>query len=131
MKINKIHNLVAATAVAMALTAGAGQGMAQEFRATVEVNAQQIEGTNKNVFETLKEALNTYMNETKFSDATFSPNEKIECRLFFTIAEYADDRMKGTCRCSCRARSTTAPTPPRFSTSATARLSSIIARETL
>lgn len=95
MKINKIHNLVAATAVAMALTAGAGQGMAQEFRATVEVNAQQIEGTNKNVFETLKEALNTYMNETKFSDATFSPNEKIECRLFFTIAEYADDRMKG------------------------------------
>lgn len=68
---------------------------AQEFRATVDVNSQQIEGTNKNVFETLKEALNTYMNETKFSDATFSPQEKIECRLFFTIAEYADDRMKG------------------------------------
>ena len=68
---------------------------AQEFRATVDVNSQQIEGTNKNVFETLKEALNTYMNETKFSDATFSPQEKIECRLFFTIAEYSDDRMKG------------------------------------
>jgi hypothetical protein len=68
---------------------------AQEFRATVEVNSQQVEGTNKSVFETLQEAMNTYMNETKFSDATFSPTEKIECRIFLTVAEYADDRLKG------------------------------------
>ncbi len=83
------------TCAAVLIAAGGLGAQAQEFRATVEVNSQQIEGTNKNVFETLKEALNTYMNETKFSDATFSPNEKIECRLFFTIAEYSDDRMKG------------------------------------
>ncbi len=69
--------------------------MAQEFRATVEVNSQKIEGTNKSVFESLQESLNSYMNETKFSNATFSPTEKIECRLFFTISEYNDDRMKG------------------------------------
>ncbi len=81
------------TCAAVLIAAGGLGAQAQEFRATVEVNSQQIEGTNKNVFETLKEALNTYMNETKFSDAT--PNEKIECRLFFTIAEYSDDRMKG------------------------------------
>ena len=40
---------------------------AQEFRANVEVNSQQVEGTNRNVFETLKEQITTYMNETKFS----------------------------------------------------------------
>ena len=68
---------------------------AQEFRATVEVNTQKIEGTNKSVFDNLKETLNSYMNETKFSDATFSPTEKLECRLFFTISEYDGDRMKG------------------------------------
>ena len=68
---------------------------AQEFRATVEVNSQKIEGTNKQVFESLQEALNSYMNETKFSNYTFSPMERIECRLFFTISEYNDDRMKG------------------------------------
>ncbi len=68
---------------------------AQEFRATVEVNTQQIEGTNKSVFEQLQEALNSYMNETKFSDATFSPTERLECRLFFTISEYDGTRMKG------------------------------------
>ncbi len=39
--------------------------------------------------------ISTYMNETKFSNAVFSPNEKIECRLFLTVAEYSDDRIKG------------------------------------
>lgn len=51
---------------------------AQEFRATVEVNSQKIEGTNKSVFETLQQSLNSYMNETRFSDYTLAPNEKIE-----------------------------------------------------
>lgn len=68
---------------------------AQELRCNVEVNSQQIEGTNRNAFETLKESINSYMNETKFSDATFSPVEKIECNFFLTISEYANDRMKG------------------------------------
>lgn len=76
----------------MLITAAAS---AQEFRCTVEVNSDQLSGTNKSTFESLQESLNSYMNETKFSDATFSPIEKIECRLFFTVSEYADDRMKG------------------------------------
>lgn len=67
----------------------------QEFRCEVEVNSQQVEGTNKSVFDALKEAVSTYMNETKFSNAQFSPNEKIECRLFLTVGEYTDDRIKG------------------------------------
>ena len=35
---------------------------AQELRCNVEVNSQQIEGTNKSVFESLQEAMNNYMN---------------------------------------------------------------------
>lgn len=68
---------------------------AQELNCTVEVNSSQIEGTNKSVFETLKESINDYFNETKWSNATFSPNEKIECRFFLTVKEYTDDRIKG------------------------------------
>ncbi len=68
---------------------------AQELNCVVEVNSQQVEGTNKNVFNALQEAISTYMNETKFSNAIFSPNEKIECRLFLTVKEYTDDRIKG------------------------------------
>ncbi len=69
--------------------------LAQEFNCTVEVNTQQLEGTNKSVFEALQEGMNTYMNETKFSNAVFAPVEKIECRMFLTVSEYSDDRIKG------------------------------------
>ena len=72
-----------------------GMGSAQEFRANVEVNAQKIEGTNRSVFETLKEQITSYMNETKFSDATFGGVERLECTIYLTVSEYKDDRIKG------------------------------------
>lgn len=68
---------------------------AQELRCDVEVNSQSVEVTNTSVFEALKEGISTYMNETKFSDAIFSPIEKIECRVFLTVKEHSDDRVKG------------------------------------
>ncbi|MDE5843037.1 MAG: DUF4835 family protein [Muribaculaceae bacterium] len=68
---------------------------AQELKCQVEVNSQKIEGTNKSVFESLQEAMNDYMNENRFSNATFSPTEKIECRMYLTVSEYDGERMKG------------------------------------
>lgn len=91
----KKYNLSYCVALVFGVFMSVMRMQAQELRCNVEVNTQQIEGTNKSVFETLQEALNTYMNETKFTNATFSPNEKIECRLFLTVAEYNDDRIKG------------------------------------
>ena len=64
---------------------------AQELNCQVEFNTDQIEGTNKSVFTTLQEAVSDYMNTTTFTPAQFATNEKIECRLFFTIKEYTDD----------------------------------------
>lgn len=74
---------------------GTGSVSAQEFACQVEVNSQSIEGTNKSVFETLQGAITEYMNTRKWTNATFAPNERIECRMFFTIKTYEDDRMKG------------------------------------
>lgn len=68
---------------------------AQELQCSVEVNTGSIEGTNKTVFESLKESIFEYLNENKWTNAVFSPNEKIECRLFLTVKEYSDDRIKG------------------------------------
>ena len=90
------HKRIRKFIIAGALAAASALSVdAQEFRATVEVNSSKIEGTNKNVFDQLQESMNSYMNETKFSDATFSPVEKIEIRVFLTVDEYADDRVKG------------------------------------
>lgn len=68
---------------------------AQELNCQVTVNSDQVSGTNKSVFETLQQAINDYMNTTVFTNAQFGANEKIECRLFFTIKEVNDDVFSG------------------------------------
>lgn len=68
---------------------------AQELRCTVEVNSQKIEGSSKSVFETLQSSISDYFNENRFSTATFSPNERIECRFYLTVSEYDGSRIKG------------------------------------
>jgi hypothetical protein len=69
---------------------------AQELNCTVEINTQQLQNVSTSVFPTLQEAITEYMNTTQFSDAQFAVNEKIECQLYFTIAEYKDGEASGT-----------------------------------
>lgn len=73
----------------------AASAAAQELNCRVEVNSDKITGTNKSVFTTLQEAITSYMNDTKFTAAQYSPIEKIDCTLFFTIKEYDSDKMTG------------------------------------
>ena len=61
----------------------------------MEVNTDQVNGTYKQVFETLQQAITEYMNTTVFTNTQIAANEKIECRLFFTVKEYTDDVVKG------------------------------------
>lgn len=69
--------------------------MAQELKAVVEINTDMIQGTNKDVFESLRQSIDEYLNTTRFSEAQIAPNERVECRLMLTVSEYADDRIKG------------------------------------
>ena len=67
----------------------------QELNCTVEINSSQIEGTDKSVFTTLQESITEYFNTTKWTNAQFSANEKIECRFFMTIKEYDGEKFAG------------------------------------
>lgn len=95
MKIARLLTSAAPMILAAAAVQISGRASAQELHCQVEVNASQIEGTSKSVFETLRESINDYMNETRFTNATYSPVERLECRIFLTVGEYADDRIKG------------------------------------
>lgn len=68
---------------------------AQELNCTVEINSSKIEGTDKSPFEELQEAITEYVNTQKWTNAQFAVNEKIECRLFFTINKYEDEKFTG------------------------------------
>ena len=81
---------ITAIGVGMAITANA-----QELNCTVEVNADQIQNSSKEVFETLEQAIAEYVNTNKWTNAQFAVNEKIECRMYFTIKTYDSDKFTG------------------------------------
>ena len=82
--------------LSMAFSAAVFSTTAQELNCQVEVNSSQVSGTNSSsVFNTLQEAISEYMNNTKFSNAQLSPNEKIECKLFLTVKDYTDNTVTG------------------------------------
>ena len=69
---------------------------AQELNATVRVNSERIQSTNKNVFTTLEQALHTFISENSWSEgnATFTQTEKIDCSFSITILEQNENNFK-------------------------------------
>lgn len=68
----------------------------QELNCTVEINSDKISGTDKSVFTTLQTAITEYMNNTQWGNSQFLVNEKIQCKLFFTMASIDGTKMNGT-----------------------------------
>lgn len=94
--MQRLKNLYRLFVLVAALCAFTSPRMsAQELNITVEVNTQSIEGTNKSVFETLKESITEYFNTTQWTNTQFSPVERIEGRFFLTVKEYDNDVVKG------------------------------------
>lgn len=77
------------------LTAVFSSAGAQELNCQVKIDHSQVQGTNTSIFSTLENAISEYINTRKWTNAQFSPNEKIECRMFFTIKSFDMPRMVG------------------------------------
>lgn len=71
--------------------------MAQELMCNVQVITQQIQGTNKQVFQTLQTSIYEFMNNTSWTNHKFEVDERIECTMLFNIKEQVSvDEFKGT-----------------------------------
>lgn len=69
---------------------------AQELNARVTVNSDRVQASNKQVFTTLQNALTEFINNRKWTDATFAVNERIECSMTILITEIvSDNSFKG------------------------------------
>ena len=69
----------------------------QELRCNVQVVSQQIQGTNRQVFQTLQNAIYEFMNNRVWTDHVYAMEERIECNLMFNITEQLSaDEFKGT-----------------------------------
>lgn len=70
---------------------------AQEFMCTVQVNADQVQTSDRRVFETLQNAIYEFINNRKWSSYSFKIEERIECSILLTISERSSaDEFKGT-----------------------------------
>jgi hypothetical protein len=57
----------------------------QELNCNISVGTSQVQGTNKQVFETLQKALSDFMNNTTWTSNVFEINERIECNFLLNI----------------------------------------------
>ena len=71
-------------------------GSAQELKCSFQLNSQKIQGTNRNVFNTLQSAVYEFINNTPWTPHKFAENERIECTLILTLNEQSGDEYKGT-----------------------------------
>ena len=66
---------------------------AQELRCTVTINSDQVDGSNKQVFETLKTSIEEYMNGNRWTNMTFAEQEKIECSMLIVVKSVTVDHL--------------------------------------
>jgi hypothetical protein len=77
--------------------------ISQELRCEISINSSQIQGTaNKQIFDQLQKAIFEFMNQTKWTNETFSPQERIECTFFINVeSQLSTDEFSGSIQVIC------------------------------
>ena len=92
MKHITTYLLASLTALLLTTTA-----RAQELQAKVTINSQQVEGTDKSVFENLQQTLEQFINERQWTELQFQKNERIQMNLNITVTKYDKEQNRFTC----------------------------------
>lgn len=71
----------------IALVFWAGDLFSQELNCRINVISQQVQGTNKQVFQTLQKELYEFMNNTRWTPYVMNVNERIDCTIMITISK--------------------------------------------
>src|SRR6478736_6956075 len=67
---------------------------AQELQARVSIMTDRVgPQTDRKIFGTLQTALNTFMNNRKWTKENFQPNEKIVCNFLLNITQSFDNNL--------------------------------------
>ncbi len=70
---------------------------AQELNCTVQVNSQQVQQSDRRIFETLQKAIYEFINTTKWTNDQYQLTERIECSMFISISQRVSaDEFKAT-----------------------------------
>lgn len=68
----------------------------QELNCDVVVNAQQTGNENFPIFKTLEKQLNEFINNTKWTDKTFTLQERIDCSMVINVTNYSGESFQAS-----------------------------------
>ena len=83
------------TALLLLLSAIPASG--QELLAKINFNTQQVQGTDKSVFENLQQTLEQFVNEKQWTELQFQENERIQCTFNITVTKYDASANRFSC----------------------------------
>lgn len=69
---------------------------AQEINASIKVNAEQTSVGDLQVFKTLENELNEFVNETKWTDRTYARQERVNCSMVIIVRDYDSDSFEAS-----------------------------------
>jgi hypothetical protein len=70
---------------------------AQELNCNIQISAQRIQGSNRQVFESMQKDLFEFMNNTVWTDHVFNYAERIDCNILINLTDQLSaDEFKGT-----------------------------------
>ena len=72
------------------------QTNSQELNAQFVVNADLVNQTNQQIFETLERTLNEFINSQSWSNQDFFSQEKITCSFILNLSNYNASKFDGT-----------------------------------
>ena len=76
----KIQHILSAILCIVSLSVNA-----QELKCNVTVNADQIDGSNKQMFQTLQQSVSDLVNNTRWTQLVFAEQERIECNMMLIV----------------------------------------------
>jgi len=69
----------------------------QELNCNVQISAQMIQGSNREIFENMQRDIYDFMNNTIWTNNVFSYSERIDCNILINLTDQlSGDEFKGT-----------------------------------
>lgn len=93
-----LGRIAAIATTAMALVCFCPQSHAQELQAKITINHNQIQGTDKSIFENLQQTLEQFVNDRQWTNLQFQKNERIQCSFNITVTKYDKSSNLFTCK---------------------------------
>ena len=68
----------------------------QEFNTDVTINAEQTGQPNLSIFKTLETSLEDFINNNRWTNTEYLPQERIDCNFFINLTSYTNSSFEGT-----------------------------------